>query len=49
MALVVSARDGRLQSGFRYELSSAQMGVMGCIDACKLRYPFPHQDFLYLI
>jgi hypothetical protein len=29
MALVVYDRDGRLQSGFRYELSSAQVGGVG--------------------
>jgi hypothetical protein len=34
MALIVNVRDGRLQSGFRYELSSAQMGSVGCIDQC---------------
>lgn len=34
MALVVNVRDGCPQCGFRYELSSAQMGGLGCIDDC---------------
>jgi len=41
-----------MQSGFRYELSSAQMGVVGCIDHCA-QAALPHSpsgfSFCYLI
>lgn len=42
MALAVNVRDGGPQSGFRYELSSAQMSGIGCIVSSP---PFPIRMF----
>jgi len=46
MALAVNVRDGVPQSGFCYELSSAQMSGIGCIVSSP---PFPIRNIFVTI